>query len=281
LLQTVQAGPGASGVDISPDGKLVLVASTADDAITLFSLANKRLTRINQAILEKGSGSTDVMFLKDGKTALAVGRMNFRMMLLSVSPSGVTDTGKTFDSGRAPYGGTITRDGKYLLNTNLNGAWPEDSNSRTPPAASRGRGGGGSTIALVELATGRIAAQVVTQGTVTEHVMLSADGRMAAVILANGSGNLIRSSPNFATVTGTLEIFAVGDGTLTSIATAKLGHWPQGGAISRDGKTILVQNGYEREIAVYRLNGHSLTQDVAATIKMGPRPGAIASALSR
>ena len=89
LLQTVQAGSGASGVDISPDGKLVLVASTADDAITLFSLANKKLTRINQIILEKGSGSTDVMFLKDGKTALAVGRMNFRMMLLSVSPTGV------------------------------------------------------------------------------------------------------------------------------------------------------------------------------------------------
>lgn len=283
LLQTVQAGPGATGVDISPDGKLVLVASTADDSITLFSLANKKLTRINQVILEKGSGSTDVMFLKDGKSALAVGRMNFRIMQLAVGPTGVSDTGKSFDSGRAPYGGTITPDGKYLLNTNLQGAWPEGTNSRTPPAGrgGRGGGGGGATIALVNLATGQVAAQAVTAGTVTEHVMLSADGRTAAVILANASGQLTRSSPNFASVTGTLEIFAVGDGTLTSIAKAPLGHWPQGGAITRDGKTILVQNGYEREIAVYRLDGNNLRQDTAATIKMGARPGSIASALSR
>jgi hypothetical protein len=133
----------------------------------------------------------------------------------------------------------------------------------------------------VNLATGQIAAQAVTAGTVPEHVMLSADGRTAAVILANGSGNLIRSSPNFATVTGVLEIFAVGDGTLTKLAQAPIGHWPQGGAITSDGRTILVQNAYEREIAVYRLDGNRLTQDRAATIRMGARPGAIASALSR
>jgi hypothetical protein len=126
-----------------------------------------------------------------------------------------------------------------------------------------------------------VAAQATTAGTVPEHVMLSADGRIAAVILANASGNLIRSSPTFATVTGTLEIFAVGDGTLTSIAKANLGHWPQGGAITRDGKTILVQNAYEREIAVYRLDGNNLRHDTAATIKMGARPGAIAAWHSR
>ena len=287
LLQTVEAGPGASGVDISPDGRLVLVASTGDDSITLFSLAGRQLTRVGQVVLEKGSGATDVMFLKDGKSAVAVGRMNFRMMLLSVSPSGVIDTGKSFDSGRAPYGGTITPDGKYLLNTNLQGAWPEGTSSRNPPpppppgGRGRGGGGGGATIALVNLASGQVAAQAVTAGSVPEHVMLSADGRIAAVILANGSGNLIRSSPNFATTTGILEVFAVGDGTLTKLAQAPIGHWPQGGAITRDGKTILVQNGYEREIAVYRLEGNTLRQDIAATIKMGARPGAIASALSR
>jgi DNA-binding beta-propeller fold protein YncE len=264
---------------------LVLVASTGDDAVTVFTLANRKLTRVGQVAMEKGSGPTDVMFLKDGKSALVVGRMNFRMMLLAVDGTKVTDTGKSFDSGRAPYGGTITPDGKYLINTNLNGAFPAGITSRTPPAAGgRGRGGGGgggSSIALVNLATGQVAAQVATAGATPEHVALSADGRIAAVVLQNGSGNLVRAMPNFASTTGILEVFAVGDGTLTKLAQAPIGHWPQGAAITRDGKTILVQNGYEREIAVFRLEGNTLRQDAAATVKIGARPGAIASALSR
>ena len=37
VVQTAHAGPGASGISISPDGKLALVANTEDPTVTVFS----------------------------------------------------------------------------------------------------------------------------------------------------------------------------------------------------------------------------------------------------
>ena len=138
-----------------------------------------------------------------------------------------------------------------------------------------------STQSLPEIATGRIAAQVEVAGQTPEHVALSRDGKLAAVVIQNGSGNLTRQSPNYATTTGILEVFAVGDGTLTKLDQAPIGHWPQGAAISSDGKTILAQNGYERTIQVFRMDGNRLVEDKAAMLTLGARPGSIATRFSR
>jgi DNA-binding beta-propeller fold protein YncE len=271
LLQTIEAGPGASGVSISPDGKVVLVAGAGNDSITSFTLANRKLTREGQLILEKGSGPHDIFFLPGGKRAVAVGRYNSRLMLLTVDGAILTDTGTQWVSGRNPYGGVVTRDGKYTINANLSGAFPAGDTS------GGGRGGPavGSTIGMIEVASGKLVANVPTSGPTSEHVFLSADGKYAVVVVQNGSANLIRADANFATQTGTLEVYAVGDGTLARIAQAPIGHWPQGAAMTRDGKTILVQNAYERDIQVFRFDGTTLREDAAARIPLGARPGSL------
>ncbi|HMH65931.1 MAG TPA: beta-propeller fold lactonase family protein, partial [Rhizomicrobium sp.] len=72
VLQTVQAGAGASGVSINPAGTLVLVAAKGDDAVFAFTLAGNRLTPAGRVDLGKGAAPTDVVFAPDGRHAYVV-----------------------------------------------------------------------------------------------------------------------------------------------------------------------------------------------------------------
>ncbi len=270
VVETAHAGPGASGVSISPNGRLALVANTEDDTISVFSVSGERITRVGQVQLPAKSRPTDVVFTPDGKTAIAVAQTASRLVVLSVNGTDVKDSGRSFSSGRSSYGAVVTHDGKYIINTNGGGANPSPG---SVPAPHQG------TIAITDLATGKVAESVVV-GPTPEHVVLSADGRYVAVVVANGTAS-VRSDPNFNKVLGLLKVFAVGDGTLTPVAQADTGHWGQGATFSKDGKIILLQCAAEREIEVFRFDGKTLIQDKSATIPMGARPGSIATAFSR
>ena len=271
VVQTEHAGPGASGVSISPDGKLALVANTEDDTITEFSLRGEHLSRIGELQLPAKSRPTDVVFTPDGKTAIALRQTASQLEVLSVNGTEVKDTGRSFSPGRSPYGAVVTHDGKYVINTNIGGANLAPGEVPVPHQ--------GGTVAMSDFATGKTVASVVV-GPTPEHVVLSADGRYIAVVVANGTAS-VRSDPKFDKVLGLLKVFAVGDGTLTLVAQADTGHWGQGATISRDNKIILLQCAAEREIEVFRFDGQTLVQDKSAAMAMGARPGSISTAFSQ
>ena len=295
ILQTAHAGPGASGISISPNGKLVLVANANDDSISVLSLAARHLTPVGKVQLDPKAGPFDVVFTNDGKRAIALGRTSSKLFVLSVDGTTVTNTGITWAVGRQPYSAAMTHDGKYILNTNLGGALPPPASAdapAAPPAAAIGtppapgaprRPGGGlprmGTVSMTDLTTGQVVA-TANVGPTPEHVVLSPDGKYAAVVVINGSSET-RTAPNYDTVFSVLEVWAVGDGTLTEVARADAGHWGQGATFSKDGKTILMECAVEREIEVFHFDGTTLVRDKSATIPMVSRPGAIATALSR
>jgi DNA-binding beta-propeller fold protein YncE len=275
VVQTLHAGAGASGVAISPDGKLVLVANAEGNSISIFSMSGRSLSNAGTVSLGEGTRPTDVLFTPDGKTAIAVAQRASKLVFLSVNGTQVSPTGKSASPGRTPYGAVATHDGKYVIATNLGGALP-------PPGAAQESGRGMSragTISMTEIVSGATTASVVV-GQTPEHVTLSDDGKYAAVVVANGTAS-VRSDPKFDSVLGLLEIYAVGEGTLTPVTRSDTGHWCQGAAFSKDNRTILLQCAAEREIEVFRFDGKVLQQDRSATIPLTSRPGAIATALSR
>jgi DNA-binding beta-propeller fold protein YncE len=271
VIQTAHAGPGASGISISPDGKLALVANTEDSTISIFTISGEHIAKVGQVQLASGARPTDVVFTPDGRNAVAVAQRTSSLVMLSVHGTDVKETGKSFSSGRMPYGAVVTHDGKYVINTNIGGANPAPGSIPVPHQ--------GGTVAMTDFTTGQTVASVVV-GPTPEHVVLSADGRYIAVVVANGTAS-VRSDPKFNQVLGLLKVFAVGDGTLTLVAQADTGHWGQGATISKDNRLILLQCAAEREIEVFKFNGTTLEQDKAATIAMGARPGAISTAFSR
>ena len=136
IVQTIHAGPGASGVSINWVGTLALVASTGDDSVTAFSIAHMHLTQIGKITLASGASPTDVVFAPDGKNAYVSehGNKGSKLEILAVDHAKVADTGQSIVTGRGPYGAAITPNGKYLVNTNTGGAIPAPAK----PALRRG-----------------------------------------------------------------------------------------------------------------------------------------------
>src|SRR6185312_2420424 len=265
FLQTVSAGPGASGVAMNKAQNLVLVAAKMDGAIHVFRLAGKTLTHVGRVDLGAGAQPTDVVFAVDGRHAYAVVQGTNKIMELAVDGTKVTLTGQDVATGKSPYGAAVTPDGNWLINTNVGGALTGEDRT--------------GTVTMVDLKAHRLALSLAV-GKTPEHVSLSPDGKHIAVVLANGTAN-VKSDPNYGSVLGYIKVFAVGPGTLTPVAQADSCHWAQGATWSQDGKLVLQQCATEREILVYRFDGKSLTQDKAATMQFESRPGSIATSVSR
>lgn len=265
LLQTVSAGPGASGVAMNRAQTLVLVAAKMDGAIHVFRLAGKSLTHVGRVDLGAGAQPTDVVFSPDGRHAYAIVQGINKVMELAVSGTQVTLTGQDVATGKSPYGAVVTPDGNWLINTNVGGALT--GSDRT------------GTLTMVDLKAHRLALSLPV-GKTPEHVFISPDRRYVGVVLANGTAN-VRSDPRYDSILGMIKIFAVGPGTLTPVAQADSCHWAQGATFSADGRLVLQQCATERQILVYRFDGRSLTQDKAATMQFESRPGSIATSVSR
>ena len=121
VLQTVAAGPGASGVAMNKPQNLVLVAAKMDGAIHVFRLAGKTLTHVGRVDLGAGAQPTDVVFAADGQHAYAIVQGVNKVMELSVDGQKVALTGQDMATGKAPYGAVVTPDGNWLINTNVGG----------------------------------------------------------------------------------------------------------------------------------------------------------------
>jgi DNA-binding beta-propeller fold protein YncE len=265
VIQTIAAGLQASGVSINRAENLVLVASRADGAVTVFSLTGNRLARVGRIDLGAENQVTDVAFTPDGRHAYVTIWEKPAIIELAIDGTKVTRTGNDMVTGRSSYGAVVTPDGRWLINTNVGGA-----------ATGADRTG---TIAMVDLKTHKLA-QSFPVGRTPEHATLSPDGKHLLVVLANGAA-YVKTDPTYGTVRGILKILAVGPGTLKEVAQAPSCHWNQGATWSDDGKVILAQCASERTIEVYRFNGKSLVRDDKATIAFESRPGSIATRHSR
>jgi DNA-binding beta-propeller fold protein YncE len=265
VLQTIASGAMASGVAINKAGNLVLVAAFGEDAVIVFRLSGKRLTPAGRVDVGAGLGPADVAFTPDGRHAYAVGRGGSKIIELAVDGDKVTRTGNDVATGRNSYGAVVTHDGRWLINTNLGGAL--EGEDRT------------GTVTMMDVKTHKVVTSVAA-GKVTEHATLTADGKYLAVVLANGAATS-KSDPNYDKVVGILKIYAVGPGTLEEVAHADTCHWAQGAAWSDDGRVLLQQCAAERQIQVFRFDGHTLVQDKAASLSFESRPGSVATRHTR
>ena len=283
VTQTVEAGHGASGVSMNAKATMALVANTSG-SVSVFTIAHKKLTKIDTIQLESDSGPTDVVFTRDGKRAYVVERGGSRIDILNIDGKKVTNSGQSIVTGRSPYGMSITPDGKYGVATNLGGAIEEHpeppSAEAAAPGARRRRGPPpAGTITLVDLDTNKVVDSAEV-GPTPEHADVSPNGKYVEVTVANDSA-LPVDSPRFNSVHGLLLVYGVNGGKLTKIASTDTGHWCQGAVWNSGSNEILLQCATERDIEVYRFDGTTLTQDTPATLKFDARPGAIATSTNQ
>ena len=259
IVQRLRAGAGAAGVRISPDGTMALVANRFAGTVSVFTIADRRLTPAGTIPVGAGSLPSGVAFTGDGKSALVTRYGDHQVMVLNIDGRAVTADPRPITTGIAPYTVDTSPDGTLAAVSNM------------------GRGDGDAdTVSLIDLSARPFRTlQTMTVGRSPEGLRWSPDGRYLAV--ATQDGTTKPAGNPFLGERGRLAMYELADRRLRPLAEAPIGRWSQGIAFGRDGRTVLVQNMVERSIQVFRWDGAKLWPGVA--LDMGAGPAAIGTSV--
>jgi DNA-binding beta-propeller fold protein YncE len=260
VTATLETGKGPAGLSINRQGTLALVANRAEGTVSVFTIQGQTVTPAGKvAVADEKAGTSHVAITPDGKMALVTRDGDDRISVLSIDGTKVEYTKRDMNAGLRPYGIDIASTGAVAAVANI------------------GRGGGDNdTISLIDLrAKPPRVVDTVTVGQTPEGIKISPDGSMVAVVAMNGS-NKAKDSP-FYNDNGTLVLFRVSGTSLTKAAEAPIGHWSQGAAFSKNGRTILVGNMVEKDLWVFEWTGTTL-RDTGHRIKLKGGSAAVRTA---
>ena len=241
VIATLEAGLGAAGVSINNAGTLALVANRSEGTVSVFTMAGNKLTPAGKIQLgDPKSGPSHVAFTPDGKSALVTRDGDHKVSILSVDGNKVEDSKKFMVGGVRPYSLEISAKGDVAVFTNQGGGQ-----------------GDIDVISVVDLKTKppRIV-DTISVGQTPEGVAMSGDGAYVAVTVMNGS-NRAKDHPAYNDY-GLLIIFSIKGTTLKKVAQAKVGHWCQGAAFSKNNKTVVIQCMVEKNLQVFGFDGRNL-----------------------
>jgi len=253
ILATLQAGAGAAGVSINRAATLALVANRSEGTVSVFTISGNALTPAGKIALgDAKSGPSHPMFSRDGATALVTRDGDNRIAVLSVDGAKVEYTKRDLFAGLRPYQIDSTGNGDVAL------------------VGSVGMGSGDAdSISLIDMRAKPIrVTTTISVGQAVEGLKMSPDGAYVAVNVINGSTKP-KASPFFNDY-GLLKIYRIAGTDLTPVTEAKIGHWCQGIAWSKDSKTVLVQCMVENEISTFAFDGKTLTKGAPIAMKASP-----------
>ena len=258
VVQSLQAGSGATTVRISPDGTLALVANRFAGTLSVFTIKDRRLTATETLMIDPKSMPSGIAFTLDGKAALVTRNGDHMVQVLNIDGARVTLGDRQITTGVAPYTIDITADGTMAAVGNM------------------GRGNGDAdTVSLIDLTAEPFrTVQTISVGRSPEGVKWSPDGKFLAVGTQEGTTKPAENP--FYRAKGRLTMYALADKRLKPVVEAPIGRWSQGIAFTRDGWTVLVQNMVERTIQVFRWDGAKLW--AGTPIEIGAGPAAIMTA---
>ena len=258
IVQSLQAEAGAATVRIAPDGTLALVANRIAGTVSVFTINGRRLAPAGTVAIGAKSMPSGIAFTADGKAALVTRYGDNMVQVLDIDGAAVTLGARQVTTGVAPYTIDVTADGTMAAVSNM------------------GRGDGDiDTVSLIDLTAQPFrTVQTISVGYSPEGLKWSPDGKVLAV--GTQEGTTKRAGSPFRGDRGRLALYALADKRLRPLAEAPTGHWSQGIAFSRDGRTVLLQNMVERSIQVFRWDGAKLWP--GTSLEIGAGPAAIATA---
>jgi DNA-binding beta-propeller fold protein YncE len=253
LAATRTVGKQPSGLSISPDGKMALVANRGDNSISVLSI-NGADVKVTDTVPMPDSVA-HVVFAPDGKRALAVRFPAHKVSLLDISGDKVTYNKLDLPTGQWPYNVVVTPSGKIALTNDNGGAGSSDGSVDT------------SSVIDLEANPPRIIDRVVV-GDGPEGMAMSPKGDLAVAAILRGS-NMKKAF--FYHKNGSLSILKIDGKKVTKTEDVELGGLPEAVLFTPDGKYILAGNFMDQDFSILKVNGTKVT-DTGKRFKVPGHP---------
>ena len=257
LIDTLSIGKMPSGLDISPDGKMALVALRGDNAIAVLSIAEKTVKLVDTVAMNDIVSA--VVFTPDGKRALAAKFNTHKVSVLDIADGKVTYAKLDLPTGPWPYNVVVVPGGKIALTADNGNSGASDGNI--------------DTVSVVDLEANppRIIDRVVVDDG-PEGIAVSPKGNLAAAAILRGGNSSKKAF--FYEKAGSVNILKIDGKKVTKIKDIKVGALPEPILFTPDGKYLLVGNYLDKTFSILKVNGTKVTD----TGKLWQVPGHPASA---
>ena len=253
LVSTITGGKQPSGLNISPSGKMALVANRGDNSISVLSI-NGTDVKITDTVAMPDSVA-HVMFTPDGKRALAVRFPAHKVSILDITGDKVAYNKIDLPTGQWPYNVVVTPNGKIALTSDNGGAGSSDGSVDT------------SSVIDLEANPPRIIDRVVV-GDGPEGLAMSPKGDLAVSVILRGSN---MKNAFFYQKTGSVSVLKIDGKKVTKVGDVEVGGLPEAAQFTPDGKYILVGNYLDQDFSILKVDGSKVT-DTGKRFKVPGHP---------
>ena len=258
IIGKATTGRQPSGISITPNGRLALIANRADGTVSILSIRGKDVTPLQTVnVCLPTESASDVAISPDGKLALVSAQKGGYLAVLKIDGETVTATDKKLSAYGQPYRVVITPDGELAL------------------TAGQGYGNGvdRDAVTVIDLKSKPMrTVDYIAVGAVPESIEISPDGKLLAAVLMEGS-NFGPNDPNRSSY-GKLVMLARKGKTFSVTQELPIGRIPEGVAFTSDGKYLVVQCHPDRELRIFSINrGHA--KDTGHRIKVPGMPSSL------
>jgi DNA-binding beta-propeller fold protein YncE len=253
LAATIAGGKQPSGLNISPSGKMALVANRGDNSISVLSI-NGTDVKITDTVAMPDSVA-HVMFTPDGKRALAVRFPAHKISVLDIAGDKVAYNKIDLPTGQWPYNVVMTPNGKIALTSDNGGAGSSDGSVDT------------SSVIDLEANPPRIIDRVVV-GDGPEGLAMSPKGDLAVAVILRGSN---MKNAFFYQKTGSVSVLKIDGKKVTKTGDIEVGGLPEAAQFTPDGKYILVGNYLDQDFSILKVDGTKVT-DTGKRFKVPGHP---------
>jgi DNA-binding beta-propeller fold protein YncE len=237
LAATVTGGKQPSGLSISPDGKMALVANRGDNSISVLSI-NGTDVKVTDTIAFPDSVA-HVVFTPDGKRALAVRFPAHKISVLDIAGDKVTYNKVDIAAGLWPYNVVVTPDSKLALTSDNGGSGSSD--------------GSVDTTSVIDLeANPPRAIDRVVVGDGPEGLAMSPKGDLAVAAILRGSNN---KKAFYYQKNGSITVLKIDGKKVTRTQDIEVGGLPEAAMFTPDGKYLLIGNYMTEDFSILKVDG--------------------------
>ncbi len=262
-ISSIEIGSQPSGMDITPDGSLLIVANRAEPSVSIVAIEGKTATFLEKVTVDFPTDAVSIT--PDGKRALFTMKAEGLVGFLHINGKTVTyNPEENIVVGSEPYNVAVSPLGNIAL---VNNSGPTGGND-----------GHVDPVCVIDLvAPHPHIIDWIGVGDGPEGLAFSPKGDIAISVLINGSQNAL-ANPNTAWAAnenGAIAVLKVDGKTVTKIKEIEVGGgMPEGVVFSPDGTFIYVGNFCNNTVTILKADGTNVV-DTGKEFTLPGAPGAM------